>query len=321
MTQKLIIDTDPGIDDAMAIHLAFAHPQVELVGLTSIFGNVHVEKATRNALALVEMAGAQIPVAAGASAPLVQPLRPPAYYVHGDEGLGDVPAFAPSAAPDPRPADQFIVDAINAAPGEVTLCPVGPLTNIALALRRDPSITAKVRNVVIMGGAVDGPGNVNEFAEANIWNDPHAAAEVFAANWPMTLIGLDVTEAVRCSPEDFAALAANAPEIGGFLNRAVQFYFEWHKSKPHYRQGAFEGCFMHDPSAVLACVEPELFQFREGPVRVLTDGAEIGRTVPDPAAPGGTVRQAIGVDTAAVVRRFLSVTSTADTVRSQRMAS
>lgn len=316
--RKLIIDTDPGVDDAMAIHLAFAHPDIDLIGLTSIFGNVHVEKATRNALALAEMAGARIPVAEGAAAPLVQPLQPPAYFVHGDEGFGTLPAFAPNTAPDPRPADQFLVDTINAHPGEVTLCPIGPLTNVALALRRDPSIAKKVKEVVIMGGAVETPGNVTPHAEANIWNDPHAAAEVFAADWPMTLVGLDVTEAVRCTPEDFAALAAAAPKIGGFLNQAVQFYFEWHKKKPHYAHGPFEGCFMHDPSAVLACVEPDMFRFRDAPIRVETEGEQIGRTVSDADAPGRPVRQALGVDTTAVAARFLRVTSGADAARDAR---
>ena len=136
---------------------------------------------------LVEMAGAACPVAEGAAAPLVQPLQPPAYFVHGPEGFGDVPAAAPSQTADPRDAAQFIVETIRAHPGQVTLCPVGPLTNIALALRADPGIVDLVDRVVIMGGAVECDGNVTRWAEANIWNDPHAADEVFAADWPMML--------------------------------------------------------------------------------------------------------------------------------------
>ncbi len=314
MTAKLIIDTDPGIDDAMAIHMALAHPEIELVGLTSVFGNVHVEKATRNALALAEMAGSDVPVAEGASAPLAQPLHPPAYFVHGPEGFGELPAFAPTRAPDQRTAAEFIVEEINAAPGQITLCPVGPLTNIALALRLDPSITGKVRDVVIMGGAIEAAGNVTTHAEANIWNDPHAAAEVLSADWPMTLIGLDVTEKSRCSPEDFAALAAASPLIGGFLNGAVQFYFDWHRKKD-----VLDGCFLHDPSAVLACFEPHHFTFRDGPVRVLTEGEEIGRTVHDPAAGSRPVRQALDVDAATVAARFLELVAQADVVRAGRI--
>lgn len=313
MARKLIIDTDPGIDDAMAIHLAMAHPGLELVGLTTVFGNVHVEKATRNALALVEMAGARVPVAEGAAAPLVQPLQPPAYFVHGPEGFGEMPAFAPAAAADPRPAAQFLVDMINAHPSEITLCPIAPLTNIAEALRLDPSITGKVHEVVIMGGAVETPGNVTTHAEANIWNDPHAAAEVFAADWPLTLICLDVTEVSRCSPSDFSGLAQAAPCIGGFLNGAVQFYFEWHRKKE-----VLDGCFLHDPSAVLACVEPELFTFHDAPIRVVIEGEEIGRTVSDPGAGSRPVRQALGVDPGGVRARFLELLATADTCRRAR---
>ncbi|MEM7060156.1 MAG: nucleoside hydrolase [Pseudomonadota bacterium] len=304
--KKILIDTDPGIDDAMAIHLAFAHPGLEVVGLTSVFGNVHVPVATRNALALVEMAGAACPVAEGAAAPLVQDLQPPAYFVHGDDGFGNSGVIEPQGTPDPRSAAQFIVDTVNAAPGQVHLCPVGPLTNISLALRLDPSIVSKVAGVTIMGGAVECGGNVNEWVEANIWNDPHAAAEVLATDWPMTLVGLDVTETVRCTPEDFAGLAGASPKIGGFLNRAVQFYFEWHKSKPHYGQGPFEGCFMHDPTAVLAITNPELFDIKEIPVKVITEGEQIGRTVADPSAGTRPVRVCLGADREAVKQHFLN---------------
>jgi len=313
--RKIVIDTDPGIDDAMAIHMALAHPKIELAGLTTCFGNVHVEKATRNALALVEMAGADVPVAQGAAAPLAQPLRPPAYAVHGSEGFGDLPAFSPARAADPRDAAAFLVDMIAAHPGEITLCPIAPLTNIALALRLDPSIIGKVRELVIMGGAIDRPGNVTRHAEANIWNDPHAAAEVFAADWPMTLIGLDVTERVRCSPGEFAALAAASPRIGGFLNEAARFYCEWHRGKPHFHHHPFDGCFLHDPAAVLACVEPGHFRFEEVPIRVVGGGEEIGRTVSDASADSRPVRQALGVDAKAVAARFLEVVADADATR------
>ena len=313
--RKIIIDTDPGIDDAMAIHLAFAHPGLEVVGLTSIFGNVHTATGTRNALWLAEMAGLDCPVAEGAHAPLVLPQHPPADFVHGAEGFGDVPAASPSRLPDPRDAAQFIVDVVNAHPGEITLCPVGPLTNIALALRLDPTITEKVAEVVIMGGSVRTHGNIPpaNVAEANIWNDPHAAAEVFAADWPMTLIGLDVTEATRCSPADFAALAEASPVIGGFLNDAVQFYFGFHRQK-----GIHDGCFMHDPSAVLAIDRPDWFTYEEAPVRVILDGPEIGRTVLDPMAGTRAVKAAVAVDSPAVRAAFLSIVAGADARREGR---
>ncbi|MEO1494313.1 MAG: nucleoside hydrolase [Pseudomonadota bacterium] len=311
--KKILIDTDPGIDDAMAIHLAFAHPALKVVGLTTVFGNVHTKTATRNALRLVEMAGVDCPVAHGAEAPQAQPLHPPADFVHGAEGFGDVAAAEPSRTPDPRGAAEFIVDTINAYPGEIMLCPVGPLTNIAAALRLDPKIRTKVAEVVVMGGAVDTAGNVTKFAEANIWNDPHAAAEVFAADWPIMMIGLDVTEKSRCSPEDFAALAESSPDIGGFLNEAVQYYFEFHRKK-----GVMDGCFMHDPSAVLAVDDPSLFAGRAIPIRVVTEGPEIGRTVADPDADTRPVQICLGVDSAEVRSRFLTITGRADACRDAR---
>ncbi len=311
---KILIDTDPGIDDAMAIHLAFAHPDLDVLGLTSVFGNVHVEKATRNALRLVEQAGTDCPVAAGAGQPLVQPLQPPAYFVHGPEGFGDVPAEEPALAPDPRGAAQFIVDTINGHPGEITLCPVGPLTNVAAALRLDPTITEKVHRVVIMGGAVECPGNVTRWAEANIWNDPHAADQVFAADWPMLLIGLDVTEKSRCTPQDFADLSAQAPQIGGFLNDAVGFYFEWHRQK-----NILDGCFLHDPSAILACADAGLFTTRQIPIRVETEGEQIGRTLPSPDTGRRPSDVALDVDSDRVRKLFLAHLGAADACRAARL--
>lgn len=313
--RKILIDTDPGIDDAMAILMAFAHPGLEVVGLTTVFGNVHVEVATRNALLLAEMAGASCPVAEGADRPLVQPLQPPAYFVHGPEGFGDHPKSRPSRQPDLRTAARLIVDTINENPGEIWLCPIGPLTNIAHALRLEPAIARKVAGVVIMGGAVACPGNVTQHAEANIWNDPHAAAVVLGTDWPMTLVGLDVTETVRCGPEDFQRIEADSPVIGGFLNTAVQFYFEWHKSKPHYRHAPFEGCFMHDPTAVLTVADPSLISGPTNPVHVITEGDEIGRTLADPKAGTCPVQLATDVDATRVRQQFLDITAMADAHR------
>ena len=241
-------------------------------------------------------------------------MQPPAYFVHGPEGFGNVPAETPAGSPDPRSAAQFIVDTINAAPGQITLCPVGPLTNIAIALRLDPTITEKVHRVVIMGGAVQANGNVTQWAEANIWNDPHAAAEVFAADWPMMLVGLDVTEKSRCSPDDFAALATQAPVIGGFLNAAVPFYFDWHRQK-----NILDGCFLHDPSAVLAVTDPGLFTTEQTPIRVVTEGEQIGRTVADPDCGHRLVAVCLGVDSQRVQSLFLAHLGAADVSRAQRI--
>ena len=307
---KLIIDTDPGVDDAMAILYATAHAGLELIGLTTVFGNVPVATATRNALFLAEMAGLDIPVAEGAAVPLVQPLPPHPDFVHGVEGFGNLPPCTPKGQADPRPAARFLCERAAAHPGQVTICAVGPLTNLAAALELAPSIAHNVGRVVVMGGAVGCPGNVNADAEANIWNDPHAAAAVFAADWPVTLVGLDVTEAVKCSPEDFADLARAAPVIGGFLDRAVQFYFDFHRSRHD-----LDGCHMHDPTAVIEITDPGVFKVREAPVAVTLEGKAAGQTRLGPAGSGPPVRVCMGVDAETVRARFLAVTGKADACR------
>ncbi|NMM43265.1 nucleoside hydrolase [Rhodospirillaceae bacterium KN72] len=315
MTEKIIIDTDPGIDDAMAIHLAFAHPGLEVVALTTIFGNVHTATATRNALVLAEMAQYPCAVAQGADKPLVLPLNPPADFVHGAEGFGDLPARTPTGKPDPRSAAAYICEMAAAHPGEITLCAVGPLTNLALALRHDPAVTKNLKRVVIMGGAVDAPGNVSPFAEANIINDPHAAEEVFAADWPITLVGLDVTMQVRCTPDDFASMPGSSPTIGGFLNDATQFYFDFHR-----RQHDLNCCFMHDPTAVIAVTDPDVLTCESVPLSVICEGEKIGQTVriDDPAR--RPVDVALGVDIDRVRSIFIDTIKSADGRVAERTA-
>jgi len=239
----LIIDTDPGIDDAMAILYAAAHAELDLIGLTTVFGNVPVATATRNALLLAEMAGLAIPVAEGAAVPLVQPLPPHPDFIHGAEGFGDLPPVRPAGRADPRPAARFLCETVAAHPGAVTICAIGPLTNLAAALALDPGFAGNVARVVVMGGAVGCPGNVTAEAEANIRSDPHAAAAVLEAGWPLTLVGLDVTRQVTCIPEDFAGLARTAPVTGGFLDRAVQLYLAFHRDRvrPYLRHGVDAG--------------------------------------------------------------------------------
>lgn len=304
MTHKIIIDTDPGIDDAMAIFYAALHPDIEIVGMTSVFGNVTSDIAARNAIVLAERAQQAIPVAKGADKPLVQTPNPVSDYVHGVEGFGEMPAQAISAQPVDEPAHEFICRLINENPGEITLCPIGPLTNIALALRHDPSIADKVKDVVIMGGGLD-RGNVTDHAEANIWNDPHAADEVLAAHWPVTMVGLDVTTQVICHPPDFARIAAASPVLGGFLNEAVQYYFKFYET--HY---GVLGSQMHDPTAVIAITDPQYFTIENHALEVIVDGARIGQTIrsANPSRPKHKVP--MGVDIDGVKQRFLTMIET-----------
>jgi inosine-uridine nucleoside N-ribohydrolase len=313
MTTKLIIDTDPGVDDAMAIHYAFAHPDLDVLALTSIFGNVWVEQATRNALILAEQAAYPCLVAEGEAQPLVMPPNAPSHYVHGDEGFGDLPAMTPKGKPDPRPAYQVIVDYCRQYPGEVVLAPVGPLTNIAKLLEYDPEITGYVKKVVIMGGAVRCPGNVSDYAEANIWNDPHAADRVFAADWPVELIGLDITQKIKCHPEHFDQIAQSSPEIGGFLREISAFYIKFYQTVI----GEYV-CLMHDPTAIIAITNPDLITFEELPLEVVLEGEAIGQTRPSRDASRRPVRVAMAADGEKIRKTFLDICGETDKIAALR---
>lgn len=313
MKQKIIIDTDPGIDDAMAIHMAFADPRLEVVGLTTIFGNVNVEQATRNALWLAEQAEYELDVAKGATRPLVQEPNEPSYYVHGDEGFGDLPAQTPFGRAHALDAADYIIETCRAHSGEISLCPVGPLTNIAIALQRDPDLVHHVKSVVIMGGAGFVPGNVTDYAEANIWNDPHAADIVFGAPWDVVMIGLDVTTQVMCYPEEYQSIADESGPIGSFINDISQFYARFYASI--YKDVL---CVLHDPCAIIALTDPELFDYRDIPVHVICDGPAIGQTVPDNNLARTSAKIAIGVDVEKVKAQYLHLSKMADSCHAKR---
>ncbi len=296
----IILDTDPGIDDAMAIFYAMADPSLELVGMTTVFGNVFTPDGTRNALALCELAGQDIPVAEGAHVPLVQPQHPPADFVHGKHGLGNARLPEPNRKPDSRPAHQFIAETLAERPGEITIVAVGPLTNIALALQHHPEITKTAKNVVVMGGAIRTPGNVSAHAEANIWNDPHAAEIVFSANWDVAMVGLDVTERIQCTPEDCAPMLTSSPKCGVLMNEAAAFYFQFHLDTK-----GINACFLHDPSAIIYAQQPELFETVAAPITMRLDGDEAGRTVEDASGNSPPVTICIEPQTEAIRARFL----------------
>ncbi|MCL1037253.1 nucleoside hydrolase [Shewanella submarina] len=278
MTHKIILDTDPGIDDAMAILFAEAHQDIELMALTTVFGNATIENGTRNALFLKEKFNCSYDVAQGASQPLERPPVGPTVIVHGETGFGHLHASEPQTAKaDPRPAHQYIIDQLKAHPGEITLVAVGPLTNLALALQADPAITKLVKQVVIMGGAFGEhghKGNVTPFAEANIHDDPHAADLVFTADWPVVIVGLDVTEESFFSSEYLDQLRDDAGEVGQFIHDVSRYYLEFYSEKI-----GLSGCHVHDPSAIAYVINPELFSLRLGPVRVVLDGCAEGMTL------------------------------------------
>ena len=272
---KMIIDTDPGVDDALAIAFAALHPEIELLGLTTVYGNVSVDQATQNAGYLLDLLDQkQVPVAKGEATPSVQTPHNFPDFVHGKNGFGDIDVAYPA---DFKPVDEhaadFIVRMINENPGEIILVPIGPLANIGLALKKDPSIAHKVKQVVIMGGAAHVAGNVSPAAEANIWNDPHAAQAVFEAPWPIVMVGLDVTYQTIMPNEPMERIAAAAPKVGGFLQQICAFYANFYRNV-----AGFDGFSLHDPATVMYVTNPELFKTECGQIEVVKEGAGAGKT-------------------------------------------
>lgn len=280
MTHKIILDTDPGIDDAMAIFFAFQSPDIDVLGLTTVFGNVPVDMAAKNAVTLCKLAEQDIPVTKGVGMPWVGPESSYAHFVHGDDGFGNINFPAIEGQLDPRSSAQFIVDMARQHPGEITLVAIGPLGNLALALRLEPDLPKLVKGVSIMGGAAFVPGNVTPVAEANIWNDAHAAEIVFGADWEVTMFGLDVTNTVRFKAEFVETLAQKNPKLGGFVKDAAQFYIDFYTRDSEERV-----CCFHDAFPLAHLIKPELFELTEGHARVATDPLNRGQTM---IAPAGT---------------------------------
>lgn len=272
---RIILDTDPGIDDALALFLALASPDAQLEAITTVSGNVHVDLTTRNALALLELAGrSDIPVARGCDRPLVrQPVI--ADYVHGENGLGDVILPEPRLRPTQQHAVDLIIEKILAAPGEITLIPIGPLTNIALAARREPRILQMVREVVIMGGALRVPGNVTPAAEFNFYADPHAAHIVLHAGWPIRLVSLDATNPARLGRDQLDSLAASRHPIPLLIKRMVEHFLNTF-GEPR----GITAFSMHDPLCLAAAIQPDMITWQPAYVDIelagtLTLGASV----------------------------------------------
>ncbi|HZQ08525.1 MAG TPA: nucleoside hydrolase [Anaerolineae bacterium] len=279
MPESILIDTDPGIDDSMAILFALKSPELEVLALTTIFGNHYVDITTRNALRLLELAGREdIPVARGASAPLIREYGEPPTFVHGEDGLGDAGlAGEPESEAAHTRAAQFIVEAVMSHPGQITLVPIGPLTNIAMALKLEPRIVKATKRVVLMGGTAFTPGNVSPVAEANIHNDPEAAALVFGAGWDVVMVGLDVTTQVVMTPAYLAEIAASQTPYAQLISRIIPHYQAFHAGE-YQNDGALH---THDPSAIAYLLRPDLFTSIRRRVRVNTEGYGAGQIIVD----------------------------------------
>lgn len=275
--RRIIIDTDPGIDDAMAIFYALACPELEVVGLTTVFGNAYVESCTENALQLLHIAGRpDIPVAQGLGRPLHGTYPGPAAHVHGADGAANLDLPAAPNRPIDRHAVQFIIDTVMSSPGEITLVPIGPLTNIALALLTEPRLAANLAGIVLMGGNAYCSGNTTPAAEANIHNDPEAADIVFGADCPIVMAGLDVTEATLMTNEQIASLAHLGTERAQHLARIVPFYLDFHHERGHPH-----GIHVHDSTVVSWMIAPQHYRSVDLPVRVdCSEGLSRGKTWP-----------------------------------------
>ncbi|MEO1060369.1 MAG: nucleoside hydrolase [Actinomycetota bacterium] len=277
MTRQVLIDTDPGVDDAMAILMAFASPELEVVGLTTIFGNAATDVTTANAQRLLDVAGRpELPVARGASRPLVTEYLGPVPQVHGHNGLGDAPLDEPSSGPTDLDAADLMWQLASARPGELTLLALGPLTNLGTALQRHPELADLVAEVVLMGGNALGPGNATPVAEANVNNDPEAADLVFGAGWDVTMVGLDVTHRVTLGGAALDRILAGDSPGARLLAGAVPLYRGFFEET-----NGIDGIYVHDPSAVAYLVEPSAFITSAWPIRVETESFSRGKTWPN----------------------------------------
>lgn len=262
--QSIIIDTDPGQDDAVALLLAAASPELELLGVTTVAGNVPLALTTRNARVVLELAGRRdVPVCAGADRPLDVELVT-AEHVHGQTGLDGVVLPEPSLPVDPRHAVDFIVQTLrDREAGSVTLCPLGPLTNIALALRQAPDIAPRIRRIVLMGGGFFEGGNVTPAAEFNLYVDPQAAHEVFTSGVPITMAPLDVTHEVLTTAQRIAAIRALPNRVGPIVAAWMEFFERYDEEK--YGQ---DGGPLHDPCVIAWLLSPDIFSSRDCNVRI-----------------------------------------------------
>jgi purine nucleosidase len=299
MPTSIILDCDPGIDDALAIAFAHGHPGIDLIGITTVAGNVSLAKTTANALAVSEYVGAAgTPVTAGCAGPLLRPAYD-ARDVHGESGLGGAVLPPATGSPAPGHAIEYIIDTVRAAPGQITLVATGPLTNIALAVKREPRLADWVRQFVIMGGS-SGRGNVTAAAEYNIWADPEAAAAVFRAGWTVVELGLDVTLKTGASP----AVLQRMGELGRLGTELLLPALEQYRSVSEP-----SGPPVHDVCAVAWVAQPDVFGLVPARVQVETAGQlTAGMTVTDFEAPGqadsGNALVAMSID----VDRFWELT-------------
>jgi purine nucleosidase len=281
MTHRIILDCDPGHDDAIAILLAYGNPEIELLAVTTVHGNQTIEKVTRNALAVATIAGMTgVPFAAGAHRPLVRAAETAA-SIHGESGMDGPQLPAPSFDVIEKHAVDLIIDTImQNEPGTITLVPTGALTNIALAVRKEPRIATRVKEVVLMGGGYHS-GNWSAAAEFNIVIDPEAAHIVFNEGWKLTMVGLDLTHQALATPDVVASIAAIGTTPARFVVELLEFF-----AQTYLESQGYEHPPVHDPCAVALVIDPSVMEVVRVPLDIeLTGTLTVGMTVADFRAP------------------------------------
>ncbi|WP_240633021.1 nucleoside hydrolase [Paenibacillus montanisoli] len=309
----ILIDADTGIDDAFAILYGIKSGKADIIGITTIFGNIPVEQATENTMRVLKLAGKEneIPVSQGAAQPLVRKVDVFPTHVHGVNGIGDVELPKSVQRPIPEAAGDFIVRSASEHEGELIVVALGRLTNVAQALKIDPGLPAKIKHLYVMGGAVHVPGNVTPASEANIWGDPEAADFVIQSGLNITLVGLDVTLKTLLHQSHLDMLqqtcSAENQEIVSFLNRSMSYYFQFYRQSDALHQCAP----MHDPLAVLVAIEPGIVQTQQMNMRVECRGEHtLGMTVADlrrKPAVGSPVQVCLDVDGERAIDLMLDV--------------
>ena len=304
--RKVIFDTDPGIDDAMALLYLHACDNLELLGITTIFGNASIENCTSNALFLCEQFGVTAPVYRGADR-LLTGKKPENYpdFVHGINGLADIDARVSQKLVEDQDASSFLVESTNANPNEITILAVARLTNIALAINKDPNFASSVKEIIFMGGAASCEGNVTPWAEANIIGDPEAASVVFNSGIPLVMVGLDVTLLTRMSHGFLDSLTSDLVHLQNLLLSINKVYASYYKTSQNWDEFP-----VHDSSAIAYAKNPNMFGTESGQLSCTLDGEERGRTVFAPGA-SGSHRVCLTVDSHALLDDYLKTVTAA----------
>lgn len=309
MTQKLILDLDTGIDDALAISYALGSPEVDLIGIVGTYGNVLLQQGIRNDLAITDLLGhPEVKVYQGLPHALKKDsfeVQPVSAFIHGQNGIGETAIPDSDREPENESGIDFIIDAVKTYGKDLVYVPTGPQTNLAAAIRKAPEIVSQIGKVVLMGGALTVPGNVSAWAEANISQDPDAADEVFRSGVPATMVGLDVTLQTLLTRKETEQWRQLGNAAGRFLADMTDFYIKAYETTAP----GLGGCGLHDPLAVGVAVDPTLVATL--PINMQTDveGATRGRTIGDPDKlndPRKTMQVAVGVDAPRFLSEFMT---------------